>query len=232
MRTIRRHWRLTCLILAALVLGTGCNLISMPFFLFGPDDKIPAGMKKLASDDKEVKVLIWSWADRDVRANLEIPHADRKLAEKLYNQLKTGCEKNKEKVALISPRKADEYRIGREDVDPKDAGKHFDVDYVIYLEVEKFSLTVKHSFDEVLQGEAAIKISLLNLKSTDEPTPPELFECSFPEGSEGGYEVTDTGNSKQAFCNRFLDYVAHKLSWKFTAHLQDEDNNNVSKLHQ
>ena len=52
------------LVLAALtfvlVTSSGCNMLSIPFFLFGPEPKIEASLKKLAAKerDKLVRVVV------------------------------------------------------------------------------------------------------------------------------------------------------------------------------
>src|SRR5438309_2122587 len=77
-----------CLVAAALV-GSGCNILSIPFYLFAPEDKIAPKMQCLADKNRVVKVLIWTWSDRNA-FNLEIPSADRMLAQKLEEKLKEG----------------------------------------------------------------------------------------------------------------------------------------------
>jgi hypothetical protein len=224
------HWIrprfLLVYLFAGLLIAGGCNFLAAPFYLLGPEDKTPASMKKLASDDKdkEVTVLIWSWAPRDVRANLDISNPDRKLAEKLHEALKAGFAANKEKVTLIPTRKVDEYRLdGDDNIAPLEAGKHFKADYVIYLEVNEFSLSVPKSWDELLQGRAKLTVSLLEPNKPDEEKKSDLFECIYPPGPDGNYEMNETGNSKEMFAQNFLRHVARQLSWKFTAHKTDED---------
>ena len=109
MRWILRLVVPACLVAAALV-GSGCNILSIPFYIFGPEEKIAPPMP-LADKNKEVKVLIWTWSDRNA-FNLEIPSADRMLAQKLEEKLKEGFLRNKEKVVLVPYKKVEQISHG------------------------------------------------------------------------------------------------------------------------
>src|SRR5262245_9079924 len=64
-------WRRWCLlgVFLTAALGSGCNILSLPFFIFGPEPKIEAKLHKLASDekDKEVKVVILAYSGLETR---------------------------------------------------------------------------------------------------------------------------------------------------------------------
>ena len=227
MRRILRLTLLTCLA-AAVSLGSGCNILSVPFYLLGPEERIDAGIQKLGSKDKDkpAKVLIWTWSDRSA-FNLEIPSADRRLAQKLEEQLKPRCQENKDYVTVVPYRMAEQFRNGRDDIDPVVAGKHFKADYVIYLEVNQFSMKVNRSLDQLLMGHANIGITLYDLTKEDDAKKSVPFDCTFPPESKGGMQVVETGdqgNSSRMFAESFLNYVSQELAWKFTAHKREEDN--------
>jgi hypothetical protein len=224
MRWIVRMIVPACFLLTV-VLSSGCNVLSVPFYLFGPEDKIKPTMQSLTPSDKhkDVKVLIWTWSDRST-FDLEISSADRKLAQKLEERLRGYYVNNKASVSVVPFRRVEQYRNGREDTSPVEAGKHFKADYVIYLEVSQFSISDKNSMDQLLKGRAQMRVSLYDLaKGDEEPTKSDLFECTFPPESKGGMVVNDMGNSKQMFAQSFLNYVSRELSWMFTDHTQDED---------
>jgi hypothetical protein len=214
---------------AVIVLSSGCNLLSVPLYLLGPEEKDEASIQDLGADTKKenpVKVLIWTWSDRST-FDLEIPSADRRLAQKLEDQLKARFAKNKQNVSIIPYRMVEQFRNGRDDVDPVAAGKKLKADYVIYLEVNQFSMNVKRSFSTLLMGKANIGISLYDLAKQDDPKKSEPFECTFPPEYKGGMEVNedpDTGNSRAMFAETFLNYVSRELAWKFVSHPTKERN--------
>jgi hypothetical protein len=229
MRWIWQGCVLGCVLAIIITAGSGCNMMSIPFYLFGPEEKIPASMTRLASKDKdkEVKVLIWTWATPEVKYSAEYARADEKLAQKLYDELKIRCAANKENVVFVPYKEIERYKQQvNENIAPDEAGEHFKADYVIYLEVQKFALTMQNSLDQLLEGVAAIHVTLMDLKRDQEMSKKEDLQYTWPPKSRGGVDENDygNGNSKQIFCNSFLDYVARQLAWKFTDHPAKEEN--------
>lgn len=212
---------------AALALFAGCNVLSVPFFLFGPEPKIDPTLKKIASDEKnkEVKVVIVTYLGADIRP--ETSRADRELNDLLAQQLKEGFKENDEKVTVISPRKVVEFQNQHPDwkssMDPEEIGKHFGADYVIYLEIEELSLLKKNSLNQLYQGQARIAVSLLDVKDHENSTLPKEFECTYPNEAKGGVVMVEPGTSHAGFRQAFLTDVAKRLSWYFTAHTTKSD---------
>ncbi len=116
------------------------------------------------------------------------------------------------------------FRPVQSEIDPVEAGKYFKADYGIDLEIKQFSLSMPLSYEQWLKGRADITVNLINLNKDEEPKKSETYICSYPTETNGGMELNDSGNSKQLFAERFLQFVARQLSWKFTAHLREEDN--------
>jgi hypothetical protein len=212
-------------LLVAVVLSSGCNVLSVPFYIFGPEEKIPPKFQSLTSSDKKktVKVLIWTWSDRS-NFDMEIHSADRALAQKLEDRLRGYYINNKENVSVVACKKVEQYRNGREDIGPVEAGKHFNADYVVYLEVTQFSIKMKQSLDQLLMGRARLNVSLYDLAKGEDPIKSEPNEFTYPPESRGGMVVNEMGESRDMFTESFLNYVSHELAWKFTAHSREEDN--------
>lgn len=219
MAAIWRRGAWACAILAA-VLGAGCNLLTLPFFLFGPEPKIEAQLKKLAAEDKnkEVKVLILAYAPLEVRP--EFLRVDRELSLLLARELKEGFEYNKEKVKVIPPQKVDEYKLQNPDWHTRDLdgiGADFEADYVIYLELDSISLYKKGSNNTLYQGKAQITVNLIDVhKHDDLGVKRKVFTCEFPSEARG--EVPTDDVSVQDFRARFYQHIAQRLSWYFTSH--------------
>ena len=81
-------------IFVAAGLATGCNLISLPFFLFGPEPSIPAKMKELGAKDKrdETTVVILTYAGPETRP--EFIKVDRDLAARIADEMRTAFQAN------------------------------------------------------------------------------------------------------------------------------------------
>ena len=82
MRSILRLVVPACLVAVVLV-ASGCNILSIPFYIFGPEEKIAPPMP-LADKNKEVKVLIWTWSDRNAKAFVDnfMRHVSEQLSWK------------------------------------------------------------------------------------------------------------------------------------------------------
>src|SRR5262249_33648242 len=150
-------------------------------------------LKKIASDDKkkEVKAAIVTHSTLEVRP--ELLRADRQLSELLAKQLTEQCKDNGEKVSIVPTRKIEEYKNqhpGWKDDDLDEIGKHFNADYVIFLEINELDLTMHGSFGGLLRGRARIQVSLIDVHNPEEELS-ESFECTYPTESKGGVMDND-----------------------------------------
>ena len=215
---------LALLFLAATVC-TGCNLMALPFFLMpGMEHKHDAKCK-LASDekDKEVKVVILASAGLETRP--EFLRVDRELSRKLCQRLEEGFKLNKEKVKVVPTSLVERYK----DEHPNwramavhEIGEHFHADYVINLEVESLSLYEPGSANTLFRGHADISIDLVDVhKASEGPIYKEEYRSEYPR-MRGPLPASDS--SAAQFRERFLSRIGRELSWRFTAHLVEDDN--------
>src|SRR5262245_7094219 len=129
-------------LLGALV-GAGCgDLGSFVYFLM-PEQKLPAEIKHLGTSEKskDVKALILV-LPFPLEIRPEFIGGGRELAVRLHKQLKELCEYNDEKLTLIAPEKVDAFKSSRpnwHELRPDDIGRHFQVDYVILLDVDNLT---------------------------------------------------------------------------------------------
>jgi hypothetical protein len=219
MAALLRPWSLIGLFLAALGL-TGCNVLSLPFFIFGPEPTIEAQLRKVASDDKkkEVKVAILTYSGLGLPT--EFIRADRDLSERLRAQLKASFEYNKEKVTVVGSRRVEAFKNenpGWHTMDLDEVGKQLGADYVIYLEIRHLSLYEKGSGSTIYRGRADISVSLVDVNDGEEGPLRREFTTQFPTEARQGIPV-DGDVNLQKFKDSFLDYVAQRLSWYFTSH--------------
>jgi hypothetical protein len=216
-----RRWLLSLLLLAAASAG-GCNLLSWPYFVFGPEDKIDPQLKKLAFDDKdkEAKVAILVHSDLELRP--EMLDANRQLAEYVRSALNEACKANGEKVKLINPTKVENYlknHPGWETMDRAELGEKLGVDRVISLEVTHLSLYQPGSANMIYRGEAHITVELIDVQADEDDDPVKKeFTCTYPTDGKGGVALVEEDRPVQAFKAEFFKYIAKQIAWHFTAH--------------
>lgn len=216
--------RLAGLVLVATCLATGCSLMNLPYFLLGSDAKHEPSLKKLASSDKNktVKVAILASSPMEIRP--EFIRADRELCTLLAHHLQDGFKENKEKVELVPPRKVEKYKDDHPDwqtMDLAEIGKHFDADYVIYLEINSLNLYERGSGNLMYRGRANISVSVIDVNRSDDDPVSRTFDGVYPSNSKGGVPVDD--RSLLEFRQSYLDYVAKHLAWYFTAHSMSDE---------
>ncbi|MSR30967.1 MAG: hypothetical protein EXR99_05615 [Gemmataceae bacterium] len=211
--------------MAICLAAPGCNMLSIPYFLFlMPDPKHDPEMKKIASDNKkeEKKVVILTYGRLDLRS--EFLHSDKEIAYNLEKQLKSLTSSNSEKVTVISSRKVEEYKSSHPDWQDRDLGeigKHFKADYVIYLEINSLGLYEQGSGGTLYRGRADLNLTLIDVNNPDESLPTRNFTCAYPR--EARMQITSTDQSPMEFRQAFLDYVGKRLSWKFSARPTRDD---------
>lgn len=223
--TSRTRGFLTAICLLA-VTSAGCNILSLPFFVFGPEPKVLPQMRRLASEDKdkEMRVVILAVAGLETRP--ELVRADRELENQLANALKSGFAYNKEKVKVISSTRVQEFKSEHPDWrkwDPEEIGKHFDVDWVIWLELGALSLYEKGSNNQLYRGRAEVNVSLIDMANGSEAPRQKFFNGMYPGEGRPAVEVGDSNPA--AFRQAFLSHMAQQLSWYFTAHPTSQDYN-------
>jgi hypothetical protein len=213
--------------IAPVILGatSGCNMLSVPYFLFAaPEPKKEAEIGTIANKDKkkENKILILTYMKLDLRP--EFLQADREIAFFLEKNLKELTTANKEKISIVSPRKVEDYKNQHPDWQDKevsDIGKHFKADHVIYLEVNQLSMYEQGSGGTLYRGKADITVSLVDVAKPDESKPPQPFTASYPRELRMG--LTPTDKSPAEFRASFLEYLGKRIAWKFTAHPTRDD---------
>jgi hypothetical protein len=198
----------------------GCNLISLPFFLFGPEPKVPPKFHELTAKEKDRKnrVVILTLTGLETRP--ELSGADRELTSKLAKYLLENSKANDEKLAVVPPTQIDKFKSDNPNwrtLDFKDdIGKKFNADYVIVLEVRSLSLYQSGSGNQLFRGRANISVTLINCFEEEGATDKTEFVKEFPTENKG--EIDIDAMTVSQFREQFIDYIAKNLSWYFTAH--------------
>jgi hypothetical protein len=216
-----KPWRLAGLLILLAALTAGCNLPSLLYFVTTgfQEPKEDPGEMKLAESGKEIKVVILTYAGLDMRP--EMMTVSRDLSGQLARQLQTACKENRDKITVISPNKVHEYTANHPNwfLKPQEAGKHFDADKVVYLEVDRFSLYEPGSANQLYRGRTTVSVKLWNLKDPDDFPVERTFSFEYPT-SRGPVPADD--QSQREFYQAFLSYLVKHLSWNFTAHPLNE----------
>lgn len=223
MATSRRLGLCSALLLTA-ALSTGCNLMALPFFLLpGFEPKHDAKFKLAAADkEQEVKVVILSSSGLETRP--EFLRVDRDLASMLAMHLREGFKKNKEKVTVVPTSKVENYKDTHPNwrqLDPQEIGRHFEADYVIDLEINKITLFEPGSANTLYHGNAEVAIKVVKTEQgAENPAYVEEYQTNWPRARG---PIPADNNNAAGFRQRFLDVVAREISWRFTAHLVEDD---------
>jgi hypothetical protein len=210
---------LLAVVLLATILATGCNVLEVPFILFGPEPTNPPEMKSLASPDKkkEVKVVVLAYAGSETRA--EFINIDRELAYLVANNLREGFAYAKENVRVIPTKKVEKFKQDHPNwktMDLASIGKRFDADYVIYIEIDPHSLDLYEKGYGCYRGVADTTITLVDVNDPDEGPMPKEMCFQYPGEGKIAPEVNEIRPVQ--FRQMFAGYMAKKIAWCFVTH--------------
>src|SRR5579862_3572711 len=96
-------------LLVVVSFGTGCNPLSLPYFMFAPDPSVDPAIKNIAPEDKkkEVKVAILTYVPLETRP--ELVRADRELSEYLGSQIREYAKANDMKITVTTTKRVHEF---------------------------------------------------------------------------------------------------------------------------
>jgi hypothetical protein len=208
---------------AAAVFSSGCNLLSLPFFLAGPEPSVPAKIQRLATEDKDKKIKVAVLATSNLEVRDQLARVDRELSALVTKRLNELCAHNKENVEVLPVNVVERYKTSHPDWDhPLDLmriGQDLKVRYVIHLEINSMSLYVPKSNNELYQGETDIKVTLVNAKRPDDLPEEDTCHEQYPSTPRSRFDQTNP----LVFRQQFLDHVAERIAWDFTAHPTEKD---------
>jgi len=218
--TFRRS-AVTGLVLAA-VTAVGCNMSSVAYFLFGPEDRQPPFCHELDAPKKEIKLLILANVGTEMRP--EFLRADRELAERLVQHLRKVYKDDKAKITIVSPAQVDNYKDQNPDWQTKglrDIGDHFHADYVTNIDMDKLDLYEPRSLKELLRCQAQVAVTVFDMARP--PHEGRVFEKEFtflfPQMAPKS--VLENPNIAE-FRAAFLTYMVKELSRCFGPFSNDD----------
>lgn len=198
------------LILTALI-GSGCR--ALPYFLMlAPEPTIAPEISLFANKREKKRAMVISYADSGIRFGYE------SIDDDLTDLLLAELVRNEERLEIIPARKVREWKDrnqGWVEKSLQDIGEHHDVDYVIFLEAQDFSLNeTKNQY--LLQGRARVLFRVHDV-AKDVTIFERTYDRDYPPNRP--VPVTEVASEEQ-FKRRFLMTMARELSWFLVPHRQ------------
>jgi hypothetical protein len=211
--------------LLAALFGGGCDSASVGALLYflGPEPKLDPELRRLASDDKEVKVAVLV-TTRGLETRPELIQADRQLADVFAKQLRDQCAANQERVAIVSPRKVEDFKSSNpnwQGLDAREIGRQFGADFLIEVELDGVSL-YEEGGQDLFRGRAEVSLSVVEVTRAERGTDRRQLKFVFPSEGRGPIPAGFEASAPQ-FRQAFLYYVAKRLAWQFTGHSPQEE---------
>lgn len=215
---VRRYqYRLAALALAMPLFAGGCvsgvvNMMALPFFLMGGDVRQPpSGVALVTSKKENKKVVVLSYADFGLR------NGHGPLDDDLAGMLATEIAKAEERLTVVPERKVRQWRDQNPnwvDLTLQEIGEQFEVDYVIFFEVAKFSISDPRN-PYLYQGNTKISFRVHDVNKDELVFQTDSYERDFPPNRP--VPVTEVSSEDQ-FRQLFLRRIAQELSWYVVPH--------------
>lgn len=197
---------LALLVLAA---SASCNLLK-PLAFVGQQQKIVSPEFDKLPESRAV-VLVWT----DPSTLFDYPHAQFELASYVEDKLQTELATRKSNTRFVDARDVLDYvqRNRQARIDPQAVGRHFDADYVIYVEVVRFQMR-DPDHPQFLRGRLDASIAVYDVRAeSDELARYELtgVQCVHPEGGPVPLTATNSALLREATYRAFAEQVARKF---------------------
>lgn len=194
---------------AVLSFLTACNLLTPIIFVGDFKKKVSPEFDKLA--DSRVAVLVWT----DAATLFDYPYARFELATYIGEKLSTETARRSLNTELVDPRDVEDFVQKNFDarINPRLVGRHFDVDYVLYVEVFEFQIRdAQHP--QFLQGKINASTSVYDMHA--DPDQLSRFDlapvhCLYPHTAPVLMTATNSPLIREATYRKFAELVARKF---------------------
>ena len=209
---------------ASLLTLPGCDPRTMLYFLQPFEPTIPAPGPSLKG--KKIVVLT------HVPAGVGESYSD--LARDLTREFQSALRKNVKKIAIVDQDKVAAWMEAHPSwTDATEAGKDFEADMAIMIDVSDFQATDPKSPD-LMEGTSNIHVHAWefgypkNAKGKEQKNEAKEWDQVYEDQVDTIFPVRgpvprDTGVSESAFKLKFLKLVATELSWRFVEHAPGDD---------
>lgn len=209
---------------ASLLTLPGCDPRTLLYFLQPFEPTIPAPGPSLKG--KKVVVLT------HLAAGAGETFSD--LGRDLTREFQGALRKNVKGIRIVEADKVIDWMSAHPSwTDPTEAGKDFEADIVIYLDVTNFEAANPKDL-EMMEGTSNIHIRVSefghpkNDKGKEQKSEPKEWDSIYEEQSDVTFPARgpvprDSGVSESAFKIKFMKLVANQLSWHFVDHAPEDD---------
>ncbi len=196
-------------LLFAVPLAASCNLLTPLVFIGDHKKQISAEFDKLPQ--KRVAILVWT----EPATLFDYPHVRWELATYVADKLNAEMAQRQLGTEVVDPREVEDFlqkNIGAQ-VDPYAVGRHFDADYVVFLEV--FRMQIRNPEEpQFLRGQIEASVSVHDIRADPDQTQRyELtpVQCYYPEQSPVLLTPTNSPLIREATYRKFAEQVARKF---------------------
>ncbi len=212
-----RRLRLPALALAAgLLLLSGCNYVLLLGYLIGGPPSIEPDFDSATNKsltDKDVKVAVVCFAPRELKSdNAEI---DSEIAQFVAFRL-TDHE-----IAVCNPDRVRAWLDANPDWDkPEEIGEALEVDYVIFVDLSKFSL-YEEDAPQLYRGRAEAVVSVIEM--SDDGTGEKIYEKEMTSAFPLSVPRQQSSQSFTSFKREYLARLSEEIGRLFYEYFNGDD---------
>lgn len=216
----RSRWGYTARWVAATVClfaTTGCfaNVMALPYFLFAGDPSIRPPVKLCEGKRDAKRIVVIPYTSDNLRWTYDA--VDEEVGRMLINLLVAGDSR----YQIVPERRVRDWK----DKEPnagmmgmQEIGEHFDVDYVVYFEVDNFTINeTRNQF--LLKGKTDISFRVHDVNK-NMLIYKDVYQREYPPNRE--VQLTEF-SSEDEFQQRFLRVIAMELSWYLVRHQSSDE---------
>ncbi|MCH7883685.1 MAG: hypothetical protein IIC01_00410 [Planctomycetes bacterium] len=196
-------------LLLLLPMVSSCNLLTPLVFIGEHKKQISAEFDKFPQ--KRVAILVWT----EPATLFDYPHARFELATYVADKLNAEMTQRQLGTVVVDPRDVEDFiqKTIEAQLDPYILGRHFDLDYVVFLEILEMQIR-NPEVPQFLRGRVEALVSVHDIRADpDETRRYELtpVQCVFPEGSPVLLSATNSPLIREATYRKFAELVARKF---------------------
>jgi hypothetical protein len=192
-----------------LAIMAGCNWLTPLIFVGEHKKEVAAEFNKLAGN--RMAVLLWAPPE----TLFDYQYARFELASYISDKLAAEMASRQLTLEIVDPRDVEDF-IGKErgaELDPARVGKHFDADYVVYVELTLFQIRDPDQ-PQFVQGRISASVCVYDIQA--DPDMPQRFELTpvdvvFPERGPMVMSPTNSLTVREQTYRKFAEVVARKF---------------------
>ena len=203
------RWGIVLSLLFACLVSTGCNPLTVFYFLFLlPPPKVDAAYAGL----EKQKVAVLTFASRS--AQFEHAGIDNDLAKGVARELREHVKH----IKLVDANEVRQWRDEHSAFEPTDVGRKFEANRVVYIEVESFTLYEEHT-TQLYRGKANVRVQVFDMTKDGDMVWETRVEPEFP----GHRPIPVTDMSRDKFRSLFTKYLTRQIAHNFFDYKAEED---------